>query len=452
MAWQDWLPLLMLPFLAAGLLSGYPAAFVLAGTAMLAGLGGIAAGTFAGREFYNIVLRSWGVISDPLLVAIPMFILMGVTLERTGLAEDLLKQLSLLLRRVPGGLAIAVVGMGTVMAAGTGVIAASVVMMGLVALSPMLKQGYQKELACGTICAASTLGILVPPSIMLVLMGHLLSLPVSDLFLGAVFPGLLLALLYAGYILLRCTFQPQLAPPVSSTGEKWSWQALASLFAALLPMVLLAGLVLGSIFYGWATPTEASGVGAAAALLLAMMRHSLSSQVLGTIIERSALIIAKAFAVILGATAFAYVFRSLGGELVMERLLLGLPLNGWGLLLLLMVLIFLLGFFFDWIEIVLIVLPLFGPVAGQLQLDLGLDGQQQLLWFAILAAINLQTSFLTPPFGFALFYLKGSAPAEISVAHIYRGIIPFVLLQLLGLALVLFFPQLALWLPGQGRP
>ncbi len=449
MTWLDSLALLMFPLLAFGLLSGYPVAFVLAGIAMFGGLLGMGLGSFQAAEFYNIVLRSWGVASNPLLISIPMFVLMGVTLEHTKMAEELLENLSSCLRRVPGGLAIAVVVMGTVTAAATGIIAASVVMMGLVALRPMLKQGYQKEFACGTVCASSTLGILIPPSIMLILMGHLLSLPVGDLFLGAIIPGLLLSFLYVGYILLRCTMQPQLAPATTEKHKEWSWRAIASLVRVLLPITLLVFLVLGSIFNGWATATEASGVGAAGALLLATLKKSLSLKVLKNIVERSALITAKAFAIILGATAFAYVFRSLGGEESIESLLLALPFDGWGLLIILMGLIFLLGFFFDWIEIVLIILPLFAPLAAQLPLGLGIDSQQQVLWFAILVSINLQTSFLTPPFGFALFYLKGSAPPEISSVHIYRGIIPFVLLQLLGLGLVMLFPSLALWLPAQ---
>jgi len=450
MTLHEVLPALMFLALALLLFSGYPVAFVLAGVGLGFGAIGMMMDVFHPSEFYNIVLRIWGgSAANLLLVALPMFVFMGIMLERSGVAEELLHTMQVMLGGLKGGLAIAVTALGTVLAATTGIIGASVVMMGVLALPPMLARGYQKELAVGTICSSATLGILIPPSIMLVIMGDLLSIPVGDLFLGAVFPGLLLSGLYVLYILVLAHINPRLAPVMPKSERNFTVLQLAAMVAkTFLPAVFLIVLVLGSIFMGWATPTEAAGVGAFGAILLAAYNRRLNTEVWKDVTYRTAQINAMVFIIIVGATAFSYVFRSLGGEDFIDEMLLGLPFGGWGVLYVLMAVIFFLGFFFDWIEITLIVLPVFGPAVGKLDFA-GLFGSQadQILWFSVLVAVNLQTSFLTPPFGFALFYLKGVAPPEVKIEHIYRGIIPFVILQLIGMGLVMLFPDLVLWLP-----
>lgn len=450
MDFVELLPVIMFAALAVLLFSGYPVAFVLAGVALAFASLGIMLDVFSTRELYSIVLRMWGgAASNLLLVAVPMFVFMGIMLERSGVAEDLLHTMQILLGGLKGGLALAVTLLGTVLAATTGIIGASVVMMGVLALPAMLKRGYQKELAVGSLCSSATLGILIPPSIMLVIMGDLLSIPVGDLFLGAVFPGFLLSGLYMVYILIVSHLKPSLAPIMPKSERDFPLGALLKMVArTFLPAVFLIVVVLGSIFVGWATPTEASGVGAAGAIVLALFNRRLNLEVWKDVLYRSAQITSMVFVIILGATAFSYVFRSLGGEDLIESVLLNLPFGSWGVLIILMATVFFLGFFFDWIEITLIVLPVFGPVVGKLDFaGLFASPADQTLWFAMLVAINLQTSFLTPPFGFALFYLKGVAPPEVKIGHIYRGIIPFVGLQLIGLIMVIMFPELVLWLP-----
>jgi tripartite ATP-independent transporter DctM subunit len=435
--------------LAMLLFSGYPVAFVLPGVALAFGTLGIQLGMFSGIEFYNIVLRGWGgAASNLLLVAVPLFIYMGIMLEASGLAEDLLETMSLLLAKIRGGLALAVTIMGTVLAASTGIIGATVVMMGVLALPPMLKRGYQKELALGTIAASATLGILIPPSIMLVLMGDLLSISVGDLFLGAFIPGFTLSGLYLLYITAVCYLNPNLAP-LMKREDRLSYPMLGKkVLRAFFPPILLIFLVLGSMFFGWATPTEAAGVGAAGSVLLAGLNGRLKYAVIKDVTYRSGQIVGMVFLIVVGATAFSYVFRSLGGEDSIDKILLSLPFGSWGILAVLMGVIFFLGFFFDWIEITLIVLPVFGPIVGKLDFgDMFATTGDQTLWFAELVAVNLQTSFLTPPFGFALFYLKGVAPPDVSIEDIYRGIIPFVALQVIGLLLCMLFPEIVLWLP-----
>jgi tripartite ATP-independent transporter DctM subunit len=447
---SDALPILMFLTLALLLFSGYPVAFVLGGVGLGFGGVGVLLGTFSTLEFNNIVLRIWGGVAENLLlVAVPMFVFMGIMLEASGVAEDLLDTMQLLLARVRGGLAMAVTLMGTILAASTGIIGASVVMMGVLALPPMLKRGYARELAVGTICASGTLGILIPPSIMLVLMGDLMSVSVGELFMGAFVPGLLLSFMYLVYIGAVSTFYPALAPlPPREGADRPAGVLARRVLRSLVPPTAMIVLVLGSIFMGWATPTEASGVGAAGALLLALANRRLTGRTLADVVERTALTVSMVFIIFVGATGFSYVFRSLGGEDQVDRILLSLPFGAWGILTVLMGMIFFLGFFFDWVEITLIVLPVFGPVVQKLDFGAHLpDPHHVLLWFAILVAVNLQTSFLTPPFGFALFYLKGVAPPEVTVGHIYRGIVPFVAAQLIGLACVMAFPWLATWLP-----
>ena len=447
----DYMPLFMFLALAILLFSGYPVAAVLGGIGLGFGYLGVYLDVFVPIEFFNIVGRIWSGIADNLvLVAIPMFIFMGTMLEKSGVARDLLYCLQVLLRRVPGGLALSVTVMGTIMAATTGIIGASVVMMTLMALPIMLQRQYNIPLATGTIAASGTLGILIPPSIMLVIMADLLGRSVGNLFVAAVFPGLLLASIYAVYIFVICSIKPELAPPLpKDLGPKDTREFWKMIFNGLVPPVLLIVLVLGSIVAGWATPTEASGVGAAGATLMAAMKKRLNFETLRSVVERSALTGAMLFFIFIGATAFSYVFRSLGGDDIVIDIVENSGFGAWGILFTLMAIVFVLGFFFDWIEITLIVLPVFAPIVQLLDFGDHVDKIDLVYWFAILVAVNLQTSFLTPPFGFALFYMKGVAPPEVKIQQIYRGIIPFVLLQVVGLSLVIAFPEIALWLPSK---
>ena len=446
----EYLPLLMFVVLVPLLFSGYPVAFVLGGVGFGFWLLAVALGMVNDDSFFLVVSRIYGgIVSNLVLVAIPMFIFMGTMLERSGVAHDLLTTLQLLLRRLPGGLAVAVVGLGVIMAATTGIIGASVVMLTLMALPVMSQRGYDLPLAPGTIASAGTLGILIPPSIMLVVMGNLLSVPIGTLFFAALMPGLLLAALYFAYIIIRTSLQPNLAPPLPAEEyEKYRGKLAILVMRSLLPPLFLIALVLGSIFAGFATPTEASGVGAGGALLLAWVRRKLSRRILNEVVEQSALIGAMLFGIFIGATAFSYVFALLGGHDLIVQGIEAVNVGPWSVLLALMLVVFVLGFFFDWIQISLIVLPVFAPVVKALDFAAHVPyAEMTVIWFAILVAVNLQTSFLTPPFGFALFYMKGVAPKAVKMQHIYKGVLPFVLLQILGLAALLMWPQIALWLP-----
>ncbi|XWN30209.1 MAG: TRAP transporter large permease subunit [Devosia sp.] len=445
----DALPLVMFGTLVLLLFTGYPVGLVLGGVGLMFGLIGMATGDFMAVQFYNIVPRMFaGAGSNLLLVAVPMFIFMGVLLEKTGVAADLLEALQALLRRCPGGLAISVVVLGTVLAAMTGIIGASVVMITLLALPTLLARGYAAPIATGSIAAAGTLGILIPPSIMLVVMADLMGASVGSLFLAAVLPGLLLSALYTAYVIAFAMRHPDAAP--KPTGPAPEGIALAALLLkSLVPPVALIVLVLGSIFGGYATVTEASGVGAAGALALAAWYRQLDWATLTDALDRTVKTVGMVFLIILGATTFSFVFRSLGGDEVVRSLIEDVGAGRWAVLAAFMTAIFVLGFFFDWTEIVLIVLPVILPAFAVLDFADHVGGRRDVIvWFAMLVAINLQTSFLTPPFGFALFYLKGAAPPEIGVGAIYRGVAPFVVLQLTALGLVAAFPPIALWLPN----
>lgn len=445
-----YLPILMFVCLTLLLFSGFPVAFVLGGIGLIFWLISVALGIENNLSFFLVVGRIFGgVVSNLVLVAIPMFIFMGTMLERSGVARDLLYSLEYMTRRLPGGLAISVTILGVILAATTGIIGASVVMMTLLAMPVMLEHGYDKSLASGTIAASGTLGILIPPSIMLVTMADLLSTSAGTLFLAALVPGLMLATLYLSYILIVTKLNPSLAPAVKKDAAIPDLTK-RQLFNSFLPPVLLISAVLGSIFGGIATPTEASGVGAAGSLLLAIFKRRLTFQTLKDVMESSALTTTMLFALFIGATAFSYVFALLGGHDLIIQLIESLGAGSWSVLLVLMLTVFLLGFFFDWIEITLIIVPVFAPVIGSLNFgDHIASSDMTVIWFAILMAVNLQTSFLTPPFGFALFYMKGSAPAGITLRHIYTGIIPFVLLQLIALAAIIIWPEIVLWLPGK---
>ena len=432
---------------------GYPVAFLLGATGVFFGLLGVWADTFNMLQFANLLPRIYGqAVQNQVLVAIPMFVFMGTMLEKSGVAENLLYALQVLLRRLPGGLAVSVTVLGTVMAATTGIVGASVIMLTLIALPAMLERGYNKEVAVGTIASAGTLGILLPPSIMLVIMGDLVGLSVGSLFIAAIIPGLLMSVLYMVYIVVLAAFRPGFAPALgASEGPSSAGELLSLVLRSFLPPASLIVLVLGSIFAGWATPTEASGVGSLGAILLAWFNKKLSMKVLKEVMYSAAQTNAMVFFIIFGATLFSYVFRALGGDDVVLEILKNFGLTtGWQVLVFVMVLVFIMGFFFDWIEICLIVIPVFAPILGKLDFGTVIQGKQViLLWFSILLAVNMQTAFLTPPFGFALFYMKATVPRDVTMMHIYRGIIPFVLIQLLALGLCVAYPEIVLYLPRE---
>ena len=443
---QDYLPIVMFLCLAGLLFSGFPVAFILGGLALLFGLIGYFLGMFSLIEFFNFLPRIWGQAAENLvLVAVPAFVFMGIMMERSGIANDLLYCVQVLLKRVPGALALGVTIMGTILAAMTGIIGASVTMMTALALPTMLKQKYSPALSCGVIAASGTLGILIPPSIMLIIMADLLSVSVGNVFMAALLPGLALAALYLTFVVAIATIRPSVAPPLPPELLSVPKGKLGPLLMrAFFPPVFLIGLIKGSILFGWATPSEAGAVGAVGAITLAILAGALNKRVLTGVCHTSARTVAMIFFIIISATCFAYVYRSLGGDDIVEHLIFEAGLTSWGLLFLIMAIVFVLGFFLDWIEITLIVLPVFAPLVAGLDFGDHVAKADVIYWFIILMAVNLQTSFLTPPFGFALFYLKGIAPKEIKIQQIYLGIIPFVLLQLLGVILVLSFPDLAL--------
>jgi len=445
---QEFLPLVMFITLACLLFSGFPVAFILGGLAMLFGLLGYFAGTFKLIEFFNFLPRIWGQAAENLvLVAVPAFIFMGVMMERSGIANDLLYCVQVILKRVPGALALAVTIMGTILAAMTGIIGASVTMMTALALPTMMRQGYSHALACGTIAASGTLGILIPPSIMLIIMADLLSVSAGDAFTAAIVPGLTLAIFYLLFVFMVAWLKPSMAPPLPAHMLQVPKGQMGKLLGkAFFPPVFLIGLIKSSILLGWATPSEAGAVGAFGAMLLALFNGRLKYDVLEGVCHTAARTTAMVFFIIISATCFAYVYRALGGDDIVEELIKNSGVSNWGFLFLVMGIVFVLGFFLDWIEITLIVLPVFAPLVGSLDFGDHVPKQLVTFWFIILMAVNLQTSFLTPPFGYALFYLKGIAPREVKIQSIYKGIIPFVLLQLLAVIAVLAFPKIALWL------
>jgi tripartite ATP-independent transporter DctM subunit len=445
---QDYLPIAMFLTLALLLFSGYPVAFIPGGLALLYGLIGYALGVFSLIEFFNFLPRIWGQAAENLvLVAVPAFVFMGIMMERSGIANDLLYCVQVLLKRVPGALALAVTIMGTILAAMTGIIGASVTMMTALALPTMMRQGYSHALSCGTIAASGTLGILIPPSIMLIIMADLMSVSVGNVFMAAWGPGLALVTLYVIFVVVLATVKPSLAPPLPPDLLHVPKGELGPLvLKAFLPPVFLIGLIKGAILFGWSTPSEAGAVGAFGAILLALFAGRLTYNTMESVCHSSARTVAMIFFIIISATCFAYVYRSLGGDDVVEDLINSAGLGSWGLLFLIMAIVFILGFFLDWIEITLIVLPVFAPLVVNLDFGDHVAREHMIYWFIILMAVNLQTSFLTPPFGFALFYLKGIAPKEIRIQSIYLGIIPFVLLQVTALVVVILYPGVALWL------
>ena len=452
---MDFTPLIMFVVTFAALALGYPVAATLAGVALLFALVGIMTGAFNPSDLGFNAGRIFGIVTNQTLIAVPLFVFMGVILEKTRIAEDLLSSLSALLSEFRGGLALTVVFVGMLMAASTGIVGATVVTMGLMSLPIMLKQGYNPSFATGTISATGTLGQIIPPSIALVLLGDVLSnayqqaqlnmgvfapksVSVGDLFAGAIVPGFILVGLYFAYVLIRGVFDPDSMPPVKSdAAEKPS---LAKILRTLAPPLFLIVAVLGSILLGWATPTEAAGVGAAGALLLASLYKRIDVRTLRETSESTLTTTAMVFFILIGASIFSLVFRGYGGEELVHSLFEAMPGGMWGALAVVMVVIFLLGFILDFIEITFVVVPIVGPVL----LAMGVDP----IWLGVLIAVNLQTSFLTPPFGFALFYLRGVTPESVPTVAMYRGVIPYIFLQLVLLGMILIWPSLTTWLPG----
>ncbi len=428
---------LMFAVLFLLLFVGYPVAFVLGGVALVFGSLALAGDAVNVTYLQLLPARVFGIMENQVLLAIPFFIFMGTMLERSRLAEDLLRTIGLLFGRRPGGLALAVVFVGALLAAATGVVGASVVAMGLISLPIMRRYGYRAELATGVICASGTLGQIIPPSIVLVVLADQLGESVGDLFLGALVPGLLLAVLYAVYVAFIAARRPQDAPPLPGEERAAIPHLGRQVLRVLAPPLLLILVVLGSIFAGVATPTEAGALGAVGAIALAAINGRLTRANLNATMESTLRITSMVVFLLVGSTAFTLVFRGLEGDLWIEHHLTNLPGGKIGLLLVANIAVFLLGFFIDFFEIAFIVLPLIAPAARALGIV-----DDEMIWFAVLLAMNLQTSFLTPPFGFSLFYLRGVAPREIPTSSIYRGAVPFICIQLIGLGLVWMFPSL----------
>ncbi|MDY7093447.1 MAG: TRAP transporter large permease subunit [Acidobacteriota bacterium] len=426
-----------LMFLAAfGLIfSGYPVAFSLGGTALVFAVIGVEAGYFDWALLFALPERIFGIMSNYILLAVPFFIFMGTVLEKSRLAEDLLKTIGQLFGRARGGLALAVVFVGALLAAATGVVGASVVAMGLISLPVMLRYQYSPRLSAGVITAAGTLGQIIPPSVVLVVLADQLGISVGDLFLGSLLPGLLLAGLYATYVGGVAIFAPAAAPALPVEEQPGLGpELLGRVFKVLVPPLVLILLVLGSIFAGVATPTEAGALGAVGALLLAGVHRRLTLPALKATLDETTRLTSMVVFLLIGSTAFTLVFRGLYGDLWIEDMLTGLPGGKIGLLLVANLAIFVLGFFLDFFEIAFIIIPLLAPAAQALGIDM--------VWFGVMIGMNLQTSFLTPPFGFALFYLRGVAPPSVRTADIYRGVLPFILIQLIGLSALFLFPEL----------
>ncbi len=417
------------------LLAGFPVAFSLGGISLTA------LWLFAPQYLGFFPSRVFGVMSNQLLMAVPLFVYMGVMLERSGLAEELLETMALLFGRLRGGLAVSVIVVGALLAASTGIVGATVVTMGMLSLPTMLKRGYRPAVAAGTISASGTLGQIIPPSIVLVLLGDQLQVSIGDVFVAAIVPGLVLVSLYLAYVLALGVWKPSSVPAMPNRElEGFSgWDAVRRTASSLLPPLFLIVAVLGSIFAGVASPTEAAAVGALGATVLTALRRKLNLKTARGVMRETAYLTSMVFMILVGATAFGLAFRGLGGDRYLQDLVTGAGLSPTAFLLVFLLVVFVAGFFIDFIEITFILVPVAYPLFLLYDLDL--------LWVAVLIAINLQTSFLTPPFGFSLFYLKGVAPPEVKTTDVYRGIVPFVAIQLAGLALVFFLPAIATWLP-----
>ncbi|MEP1385762.1 MAG: TRAP transporter large permease subunit [Paraglaciecola sp.] len=450
---MEYVSILMFLVVCGVLLLGFPVAYSLAGTAILFAGFGILTGQFEQAYLNAVPSRLYGILTNQTLIAVPLFVFMGVTLEKSKVAENLLNAMTQLFGQYRGGLAISVILVGALLAASTGIVGATVVTMGLLSLPTMLKQGYAPSFATGSICATGTLGQIIPPSIALVLLGDVLSsayqraqlnmgifspesVSVGDLFVGAIVPGAILVSLYLLYVVAVTWLQPEKVPKVAPEKSNISWLAF---LGALLPPLLLIFLVLGAILGGFATPTEAAGVGASGALLLALAQKQLSIAKLKEVMLTTTKVTSMVFLILIGASIFSLVFRGFGGEELIEHLFNQLPGGVFAAVLVVMLVIFVLGFILDFIEITFVVVPLVAPVL----LAMGIDP----IWLGIMIAVNLQTSFLTPPFGFALFYLRGVAPESVQTSDIYKGVMPFIILQVMLLIGMAIWPSLVTWLP-----
>lgn len=449
---MEFLALVLFAVVCLVLLLGYPVALTLAGVSLLFALVGVFFDVFDATYLISTPNRLFGIVNNTTLIAVPLFVFMGVVLEKSKIAEDLLVTMSALLGRFKSGLGVSVVLVGMLLAASTGIVGATVVTMGLLSLPTMLKRGYSPELASGAICATGTLGQIIPPSIALVLLGDVLSsayqkaqiemgifspdsVSVGDLFVGALIPGLILVVFYLLYLWGVSKFSPQQVP---SHGQENEHTSLASLLLALLPPLILIMCVLGSILFGYATPTEAAGVGAMGALILAAVKKQLSKSNINYIVQETTKVTSMVFLILIGASIFSLVFRGLGGETLLKEIFADLPGGAFTAMLVVMVLVFLLGFILDFIEITFVVVPIVAPIL----IMMGIDP----VWLGIMIAVNLQTSFLTPPFGFALFYLRGVAPEIVKTTHIYKGVIPFIIIQVMLLVIMAIWPETVTWL------
>lgn len=452
----EFLPLFLFLAVVIVLLFGYPVAFSLGGTALLFAFGGMATGHFDEAFLEALPNRLYGIMTNETLIAVPLFVFMGVMLERSRVAEELLDTMASLFGSLRGGLGVSVTLVGMLLAASTGIVGATVVTMGLLSLPSMLKRNYDPSIATGAICAAGTLGQIIPPSIILVLLGDVLSsayqqaqlnmgiwspdtVAVSDLFVGALIPGLMLVVLYLTYLLIVAWLRPETMPAIPEEERNVGANIWLRVLKVLVPPLLLIVAVLGSILGGLATPTEAASVGAIGAVVLATFRGTLNLETMREVVRSTTLVSSMVFMILIGASLFSLVFRGFGGDELVAELLNALPGGVFGAVLVVMLLMFVLGFVLDFIEITFVVVPIVGPIL----LAMGLDP----VWLGVMIAINLQTSFLTPPFGFALFYLRGVSPPEVTTTHIYRGVAPFIVIQLLMLGLLAWWPELATWLP-----
>ncbi|HKI78220.1 MAG TPA: TRAP transporter large permease subunit [Ignavibacteriaceae bacterium] len=433
---MEYLPILFFVVVLICLLMGFPVAFTLGGVSFIFGVL-----TF-GLNFFNLLpLRIWGIMSNYVLLAVPLFIFMGVMLEKSGIAEELLETMALLFGKMKGGLAISVLIVGAMLGASTGIVGATVVTMGVISLPVMLKRGYHPRAASGIIMASGTLGQIIPPSIMLVLLGSVLNVPVGNLFIGAVIPGTLLVFLYFVWIIVLSFIRPKSVPamPEIELDKFVGVEKVKRIFTAFIPPFFLVIAVLGSIFAGIASPTEAAALGAFGAALLTIIRKRFTLNMIKSVMLKTTSITSMAFMILVGATAFSLVFRGMHGDTYLSNWILSSNLEPHHFLAIVMIVIFILGFFIDFIEITFILVPIVAPIFIHLNMNL--------LWIGILIAMNLQTSFLTPPFGFAIFYLKGVAPKEVSTSYLYRGVIPYVVIQLIALFILTVWPDIVLWLP-----
>ncbi|WP_316366381.1 TRAP transporter large permease [Candidatus Thiodiazotropha sp. CDECU1] len=453
----EYLPLILFLVVCLVLLLGYPVAFSLGGTALAFAWFGSVNGYFDDAFLQALPNRLYGIMTNETLIAVPLFVFMGVMLERSRVAENLLDTMAALFGPLRGGLGISVTLVGMLLAASTGIVGATVVTMGLLSLPTMLKRNYHPAISSGVICAAGTLGQIIPPSIILVLLGDVLSaayqqaqldmgifspdtVSVGDLFVGAMVPGLLLVMLYLVYLIIVAFVKPDTVPAIPRSEREQEQRLLLRVVKVLMPPLLLIVAVLGSILGGLATPTEAASVGAIGAILLAISQRQFNLTTLKEVMIGTTKVTSMVFMIFIGASLFSLVFRGFGGDDLVTELLTDLPGGVIGAMVVVMLVMFLLGFILDFIEITFVVVPIIGPIL----LSMGLDP----VWLGVMIALNLQTSFLTPPFGFALFYLRGVAPPEVTTGAIYRGVAPFIVIQLIMLGLLAYWPELATWLPG----